>query len=461
MNVHISLSRQRIFSRINTRSGARVRFSRLSSSVLIIAFSCLSVAGCSLSDLVKVDNQSTTITPTQVSTPAGAMGLYSGTIQLLNTAYGSAYGGDVILSGVFTDEFQDTSSLRGRIDTRDYLGDNTIQTVYLRLQQVRTQGLQAAVAMRKFPDAIPSPLIGRVYALVGYAELLLAERFCSGVPLSTIPAGGGSITYTAGILMPELFARAIAHFDTALALIGSDSLRFQSLAQIGKGRALLGLKRYDDAASAVSTVSTDFVYNAEFSAADTNAVRPQTGGALFTSNTREGGNGIDWLAAQDPRVPIRDTIKGLVRSRKYPTSTSPIVIADGIEARLIEAEALLADGDPNWLTTLNTLRARLTLAGGVRALADTTDPGTSEARIDLLFRERAFWLYATGHRHGDLRRLVRQYNRNVNTVFPSGPYVPQSPNLPQAYSPNVVFPVPDDTNGNMNPFYHGCYDTNA
>lgn len=461
MGVHIFSSRHQVLRAIDIRSGAERGIFRTLYRMSIVAFCCLSIPGCSLSDLVDVDTPNTTITPIQVSTPAGALGLYSGTIQLFNLAYG-AVDGDVILSGIFTDEFQDTSALRNRIDTRELTNDpRDIRSVYNRLQQVRTQGLQTVVAMRKFPDAIPSPLIGRAYAIVGYAELLLAERFCSGIPLPVIPAGGGSITYSAGLSTSALLTRAIAHFDSALAFIGADSLRFQSLARVGKGRALLGLNRYDDAASAVSVVSTDFVYNAEFSATDTNAVRPQTGGTLFTSNTSEGRNGIDWLTAQDPRVPIRDTVKDLVRSRKYATSTSPIVIADGIEARLIEAEALLANENPNWLTTLNTLRARLTLPGGARALADTTDPGTSAARVDLLFRERAFWLYATGHRHGDLRRLVRQYGRNSATVFPSGPYAPQFLNAPPEYVPNVVFQVPNDNLGERNPHYKGCYDFNA
>ena len=31
--------------------------------------------------------------------------------------------------------------------------------------------------------------------------------------------------------------------------------------------------------------------------------------------------------------------------------------------------------------------------------------------MDLLFSERAFWMFATGHRLGDMRRLIRQYGR--------------------------------------------------
>ena len=44
-------------------------------------------------------------------------------------------------------------------------------------------------------------------------------------------------------------------------------------------------------------------------------------------------------------------------------------------------------------------------------LAALADPGTPAAREDLMFRERAFWLFGTGHRLGDMRRMIRQYGR--------------------------------------------------
>jgi hypothetical protein len=75
-------------------------------------------------------------------------------------------------------------------------------------------------------------------------------------------------------------------------------------------------------------------------------------------------------------------------------------------------------------------------------------------RVAVMFRERAFWLFGTGHRHGDLRRLVRQYGLPVNSVFPTGPYQ----GGPAAYGSAVVYPVAGDQ---YNPNYHGCIDTNA
>ena len=51
-----------------------------------------------------------------------------------------------------------------------------------------------------------------------------------------------------------------------------------------------------------------------------------------------------------------------------------------------------------------------------------TDPGTDAARLDLIMSERGFWLWGTGHRQGDLRRLVVNYGRGVNAVYPTGTY---------------------------------------
>jgi hypothetical protein len=110
----------------------------------------------------------------------------------------------------------------------------------------------------------------------------------------------------------------------------------------------------------------------------------------------------------------------------------------------MEAEADLRAGGSNWLTILNTLRTTSTTCtvlttpctapagtGGVAGLPLLVDPGLQslppgktamDVRVDLLFRERAFWLFGTGHRLGDLRRLIRQYGRDPESVFPTGTY---------------------------------------
>jgi len=40
-------------------------------------------------------------------------------------------------------------------------------------------------------------------------------------------------------------------------------------------------------------------------------------------------------------------------------------------------------------------------------------------RVEVHFRERAFWLWLTGTRLGDLRRLIHQYGHNDFPVNPT------------------------------------------
>jgi hypothetical protein len=72
-----------------------------------------------------------------------------------------------------------------------------------------------------------------------------------------------------------------------------------------------------------------------------------------------------------------------------------------------------------------------------------------------MFRERAFWLFMTGHRLGDLRRLIRQYGRGAETVFPTGAY--HKDNLMRGTDVNIVIPISERNNPN----FHGCLDRNA
>jgi hypothetical protein len=57
----------------------------------------------------------------------------------------------------------------------------------------------------------------------------------------------------------------------------------------------------------------------------------------------------------------------------------------------------------------------------------------------MLFQERALWLWGTGHRVGDSRRLLNQYSRTEASVYPSGAY-----HKGGSHGSDVVFPVDFD-----------------
>jgi hypothetical protein len=77
------------------------------------------------------------------------------------------------------------------------------------------------------------------------------------------------------------------------------------------------------------------------------------------------------------------------------------------------------------------------------------DPGTTSARVDTLFTERAAWLFLTGQRQADLRRLVNIYHRSSQSTYPIGAY----PGI-GGYGTNIDIPIPSSEY--LNPHYQGC-----
>jgi hypothetical protein len=135
---------------------------------------------------------------------------------------------------------------------------------------------------------------------------------------------------------------------------------------------------------------------------------------------------------------------------KYTSNVAPVPVASGVEARLIQAEA---QGGGAMIVSLNALRADAANNGGFN-LAALVDPGTPAGETALLFRERAFWMFATGHRLGDMRRLVRQYSAQgftVNTVYPNGAYFKGAP---PTFGSSTELPVPFSEKNNPN--FLGC-----
>jgi hypothetical protein len=233
----------------------------------------------------------------------------------------------------------------------------------------------------------------------------------------------------------------------------------------------------------VANVPTAFVYNADFpatyAASAVNTVdlyaaqlRANGGCGEFNMSDREGENGLDFLTAADPRLVVDSSQTDCDGNAwyypvKFGNPSTDVPVVTGIEARLIEAEAALAAGQTGaWAADLNALRAdaadtKITFSGG-GIPADSTTGVDAATRVDVMFRERAFWLFGTGMRLDDLRRLSRQYGRNPNTVFPTGTYAQGlNPHLPAPlpmYSTDVSFTLPTSAAGEItnNPYFKGC-----
>ncbi len=428
--------------------------------VALGAIAAFGLAGCDTESLLTVEDPEFA-TPISLNNPAALPTLIAGAIGDFQVSYSGA-GGDALLSSVavFTDEHYASGTFTTRIalDQRDLLPlatGNTSDGFFSGLQRARRSLSAAADAVTSVANA-SDPRLTELRALEGYTFVALGENFCSSVPISNVVAGvrqeGAALSTT------QLFEQAIERFNAALAIDANDNF-----AKVGKGRALLSLGRYQEAAAAVSSVPVTFVRFIEHSANSGRQQNPifalQANGRYSLSNS-EGGNGLPFRAALDPRAPFSGPVPGFDASvpkftnLRYPGLGTDVPLASGVEAQLILAEAALnANQTAEFLRILNTLRADVRVrftrlfpespATFGTALTPLTDPGTQAARVDLLFQERGFWLLTTGHRLGDLRRLIRQYNRQQQNVFPSGPYFKGG-----VYGTDVNFPVPFDEANN-------------
>jgi hypothetical protein len=441
-----------------------IRFARITLGAALGIGVGLGIAACKADSLLHTDNPDV-IDPNALNTAQGAVALYNGAIGdfALSVDGSGATGPALVEAGAwFTDEgrFGGTPPEVKQMDLRAVREEaDAWQEMYLDLHRAREGAERAAAALAQFNKQ--DVRIGEMYAVSALIHILLAEDYCSGVPFSTTQP---TLVYGQPLTTTATFARALTRLDQAKSNANGDPT-VTNLEAVLRGRALLNTAKtpadFAAAAAVVAAVPTSFVYQTYHSLAtdrEKNFMFTDIFNAdrLSVSDT-EGQNGLNFGSANDPRVPVQgsglsrfDNVTPMVRFLKYNTLTSPVVHASGIEARLIEAEAALAGSDVNtWLAKLNAARAT------VSGLAPLTDPGSATARVDLMFRERAFWLFMTGHRLGDLRRLIRQYGRGAETVFPTGAY--HKDNLMRGTDVNIVIPISERNNPN----FHGCLDRNA
>lgn len=458
------------------------------------------------------------IPPGSLNSAAAAEALRVGALARLNNATTGFTGGSLgegafFFGGLLADELRsgDTFVQRDQTDQRSIPTTNSGMTEVARqVNRLRTASVQAIPVLRQYvPQQVSS--VGQMYWVRGYAENMLAENFCNGTPISFLDEGN-NIVYGLPETNVEVYTRAIASFDTALlnAPAGearSDTVR--NLAAIGRGRALMNLGQYTAASAAVAGVPDAFRFFSFHSVATTDnqvwALNNSAG--RYVLGERDGGVGINFATANDPRVPpcvggstaCRSFDPGQTRTISFdnnfgpgrvagpffvqlvfPTRDADAAIVSGGEARLLEAEAFLRAGDvPNWLARLNYMRANFNtfkqpsnpcnasgaqvtgcpvIPAGGTLLPALADPGTQTAREDLMFRERAFWLFMTGHRLADMRRLVRPtseggFGRAEVTVYPNEQYVKGG-----LYGTDKMLIIPQAEENN--PEFHGCIDRN-
>ena len=401
--------------------------------------------------------------------------------------YGSALngGGDinqVALAGMISDEYINTETFPTRIEVdqrrQQYQSNGSLRDAFYAIQQARSAADFAANGYRTFAPSATG--LAEALNIGALSLILMAENYCGAVPLSR-ETSPGVFEYGAALTTRDLLQRAVAKADSALAVTGI-SARDTRVARIVKARALLNLDQPAAAATAIggtAGVPSDFQYvyvHSELTGRQNNGTwgLVQNSGRFGVAQL-EGGNGLPFRVEGDVAGVIRDP--RVVNQRrptnngngfdgstamwwqlKYPARSSPTIMADGVEARLIEAEAAYRAGNyAGALAILNALRSDAAVlavrgyaAGSLPALLPAVG---ATAQEDQIFKERAYWLYLTSHRLGDLRRLSRPttasgtditgYGRGTETVFPTGTY-----HKPGTYGADVNSPIPQAEDNN-------------
>jgi hypothetical protein len=424
------------------------------------------------------------INPSSVTSPEAADALRIGTLaRVRQTTAGGE--GSWLLGTLLTDEWRssDTFSQRNETDQRTVQESNAnVQTMYTNLQRVRNSAREAINGLVKYKPA-PAWGLGQMWWAMGYTEMQLAQVFCNGIPLGD--ASGGVPVYTPPLTNAAVYAAALAHIDTALTFLtatDATTAALKTTALITRARIMVDLGQFAAAATLVNPIPTTFanaVVTFSVTSGDNqiwslnNSAKRWTVGDSLDFLGRI-GNAIPFASANDPRVPVKGSTLGTSASgRGFDGSTNlvaqllwgrddPTNIVSGLDARLIEAEAALQTQNiPGMMTILNGLRgtsqtlgsqANVPVTSGV--MPPLATPGSQAAAVDLFFREKAFWQFGRGFRLDDSRRLIRQYNRTQDTVFPTGSAMKSGP-----YGTDVNFPV--TTNEYQNPNFHGCIDRSA
>ncbi|MDB4912473.1 MAG: hypothetical protein JWM95_117 [Gemmatimonadetes bacterium] len=441
------------------------------------------VAGCDRlkTELLAPQNPGI-VDPTAAASPTAALALRVGALG----RFKQVQSGESIwqMGGTLADEYKNADFEATRISADQRITDPlTHNWNYNGVTQSRGFVRDAITALSTYlPDS--TALRGELYMELAFFEMTLADNYCNGIPLGHTVVGVQ--TNGAPLTVAQVYDSASAHLDTALALSGGSdagSKYVNNAARVFKGRVLTAKKQYAAAAAIVAPVGTTYQYDMTFSSTS-------VANGMWTLNNSTarisvadsfdliGGapniikNALPFASAGDPRVPVvngdvasptvkaEDAVtKPFYVSLLYKGQYDPLVLASGIDARLIEAEAKYNASDiPGMMTILNTLRTqtpRPSIANvSVAALPALATPANPVDALSLLFREKAFWTFGRGQRLPDLRRLIRDYGRTQDNVFPTGVFFKGG-----NYGVDVNFPIP--TSEQTNPLFSACLDRKA
>jgi hypothetical protein len=372
---------------------------------------------------------------------------------------------------IFTDEFNDEDTFPTRIVMNTRNATNTNASVAAVFQNIGAAHNDAVRALNDYAT-FGKTQIGRaeMFNVDAYIYIYVAEHFCKGVPFSTVDVATGKVTNGAFLTTEQMLDTAVAELQAGKAVALSDTVAADQatdiptqvgLSTLGTARALLDLGQVAAAADTAATVSSGFSYEIFESV---NTPRQENGiwnyttlGQVqaFSVADKKNGTGLPFVSTPDPRVPFvksgsaannGDTL--FYNQLKYPNPNSNFVVADYIEAQLIVAEGdIFAGNYAGGKGILDGLRGTV----GLSALPDSSgSPNGRKAEIQQVLSERAYWMYVTGHRLGDWRRVLRPPYSDPPFSFVTSDVYPVGAGI----SNTLEFPTPQLTNPNPN--YVAC-----
>jgi hypothetical protein len=276
----------------------------------------------------------------------------------------------------------------------------------------------AEEAIRQFEargDVTPAIMV-QAYTWAGYANRILGDNWCYGA-------------IDGGPLIPgsDYHRRANDWFTKAIAIAPNDATKNAALA--GRAQTRLWLEDFAGAIADARLVPGNYVLNLEMDFSKGGNVEQRNHVQWANSNSpyrswtvRFTDQDEYFTQTGDPRTPWTNfaaaadrlcvgSLQGYGRvpctmQTKYATQDDDIRLASGAEMRLIEAEALLAQGDANWqqaLTLINGVRTSYTSVTTRTPLTPHIATNAAET-WRVLKRERGYELWLEGRRMSDLRR---------------------------------------------------------
>ncbi|MGQ0641765.1 MAG: RagB/SusD family nutrient uptake outer membrane protein [Gemmatimonadaceae bacterium] len=360
--------------------------------------------GCNTDKILEVDFPGQ-IPTEQINDPSLAAVLARSVIGDFECAYSNYMSG----SSVHSDEYETSNSnvplanWGERTITADE-NDYSIGTcegnfgMNLTLHTARFQSEDASKKLAVWTDQqVPNRALLQAQAKIygAYSYLLMGEGFCK------VAFDGGPEQEPA-----EALKLAETRFGEGLAFAqAANNADMLNLGRVGMARTKLDLKKFSEAATFAAQVTAGYNKNA-----DRGQESNRRWNKLWRLAEQIGAYTVAtaYRNMNDPRVLVRDAGRGAFNSEvrlwvttKYTGLTSPLRLASGIEANLIQAEALIQQNQvAQGMALINARRA----ATGV-ALPPLVATTQAQAMAHVIDERRKELSFEGGHRLNDLLRF--------------------------------------------------------